>query len=81
MQAHCHASIKYDTQMKDLSPKEQASQNEIKQAMRFYSKQIMETEGTCKAEVIDMVDGTSKEWEKGLSQTQHNKYMNIEEYK
>ena len=67
--------------MKDLSSNEQASQNEIKQAMRFYSKQIMEGKGTFKAEVIDLVDGTSKEWDKGLSQTQHDKFMNIEGYK
>jgi len=81
MQAHCRASINYDTPMKDLSSGEQASQHEIKQAMRFYSRQIGDGEGACKAEVIGMVDDTDENWEKGQSQTEHKRFMNIEGYK
>ena len=67
--------------MKDLSSDEQASQHEIKQAIRFYNRQIRDGEEACKVEVIGMVDGTGEDWEKGQSQTEHERFMNIEGYK
>jgi hypothetical protein len=47
--------------MKDLSSDEQASQHEIKQAIRFYNRQIRDGEEACKVEVIGMVDGTGED--------------------
>jgi len=73
--------INYNTPMKDLSSDEQASQHEIKQAIRFYNRQIRDGEEACKVEVIGMVDGTGEDWEKGQSQTEHERFMNIEGYK
>ena len=70
-----------NTLMKDLSSDEQASQQEIKQAIRFYNRQLGDDEGACKAEVIGMVDGTGEDWEKGQSQNNHKRFMNIEGYK
>ena len=81
MQEHCRGAINYSTPMKDLSPDEQVVQNELKQAMRFYGEKISKGEDTCREQVIDMVDGTSEDWEKGQSQTEHGKFMNIEGYK
>ena len=81
MQEHCRGAINYRTPMKDLSPDEQVDQNELKQAMRFYGDQMIRGEDACKAQVIDMVDGTGEDWEKGQSQTEHEKFMNIEGYK
>jgi hypothetical protein len=81
MQEHCRGAINYNTPMKDLSPDEQVVQNELKQAMRFYGEKISKGEDTCKVQVIDMVDGTNEDWEKGQSQTEHGKFMNIEGYK
>jgi hypothetical protein len=49
--------------------------------MRFYGEKINKGEDTCKVQVIDMVDGTDEDWEKGQSQTEHGKFMNIEGYK
>jgi hypothetical protein len=81
MQSHCRGAINYNTAMKDLSPDEQVVQNELKQAMRFYGEKISKGEDACKVQVIDMVDGTGEDWEKGQSQTEHGKFMNIEGYK
>jgi hypothetical protein len=81
MQEHCRGAINYRTPMKDLSPDEQVDQNELKQAMRFYGDQMIRGEDACKAQMIDMVDGTGEDWEKGQSQTEHEKFMNIEGYK
>ena len=81
MQVHCRGAINYNTPMKDLSPDEQVVQNELKQAMRFYGEKISKGEDTCKVQVIEMVDGTGGDWEKGQSQTEHGKFMNIEGYK
>jgi hypothetical protein len=81
MQVHCRGAINYNAPMKDLSPDEQVVQNELKQAVRFYGEQMIRGEDACKAQVIDMIDGTGKDWEKGQSQTEHVKIMNIEGYK
>jgi hypothetical protein len=81
MQEHCRGAINYSTPMKDLSPDEQVVQNELKQAMRFYGEKISKGEDTCREQVIDVVDGTGEDWEKGQSQTEHRKFMNIEGYK
>ena len=43
--------------------------------MRFYGEKISKGEDTCNVQVIDMVDGTSEDWEKGQSQTEHGKFM------
>ena len=67
--------------MKDLSSNEQASQHEINQAIFFYNRQSGDGEGACKAELIGMVDGAGEDWEKGQSQTEHERFMNIEGYK
>ena len=81
MQVHCRGAINYNAPMKDLSPDEQVVQNELKQAVRFYGEQMIRGEDACKAQVIDMIDGTGKDWEKGQSPTEHGKFMNIEGYK
>ena len=81
MREHCRGAINYNTPMKDLSPNEQVVQNELKQAMRFYGEKISKGEDTCKVQVIEMVDGSGEDWEKGQSQPEHQRFMNIEGYK
>ena len=80
MQTHCRAAMEFKTPLKDLPPDEQTHQNELKKAMRFYSEKIREGEDACKTYVVDMIDGTGEDWEKGMSQSQHEAFQNIEGY-